>query len=243
MSPRVLPRQARPLVSLALSVALFFPAGMLACHDDSAGLQVAVNLDAGAGAAREFTTDQGYAVRLTRLDLSFSGFELRACPGARAPARRGRAGVAWAHSASTVTRLGDSVVWSPLSPGSVAVGSLAPPPGNYCSLGLDLAAADSDALGLPDAAMVGLSIRMEGTYKAPSAAAETAFSASVKMADSVSPALSLALAEGGREQAQLAVKLGSVSWFSGVDLATATPEQLGQSALQSAAAALAVEVR
>lgn len=223
-----------------LATMAFFPSGVLGCGGDEDGLRVEVSAEPPASAGspgQRFTTDLGYEVRLQSAYVASGGVELKPCAGAGQG--RGRAGIAWAHSAGSPTRLGDSFVLSlgPAASGRKALGTMAPPPGRYCGLALDLQAADADARELPDGSMVGLSLRIEGFFRAPGASDEVAFSASTRAAASATAALALELADGGVEQAQVAARWREVRWFDGIDMATATPEQLGRAALQAAVGA------
>ena len=134
-----------------------------------------------ADGPRRFTTDLGYEVELQRAYLAIERFQLVECaPGAGAGSAGAAArralwprGLALAHDLSgDPTVLGvpyiDSALRADFALGDV--GTMAPPPGRYCQVRVTIGPADTDALGMPDDIdMVGLSLYLEGSYRAPGA--------------------------------------------------------------------------
>lgn len=232
----------RRALAPALAVVGVLGPSFVGCHDED-GLSAEVRLSVSAPSV-EFTTDRGYQVKLTRAEVSIQGAELRGCAGARRPARRG-GGVAWAHSTATATSLGVSRVVSLLeaTAAPVALGTLAPPPGAYCALRLALAPADGDADGLPDEAMVGVTLRMEGTYRAAGSTQESPLRGTTAGKVSADGALTLTLSADGVERATVTAELGRGAWLDGLELSQATPEQIGAAALGAVAAAARAEAR
>lgn len=106
------------------------------------------------------TSDPGFQLRLTaQIDgapeqtyLTLSTVTLKEC--AQAAAKPGQS-----HSAGSATKIGVPHV---LSSAVSDLGTMAPPPGSYCELELELSAADSDAEGLPSPDYVGASISYKG---------------------------------------------------------------------------------
>lgn len=233
--PSLLRALLTPLLAAATVLGPPLSAG---CHSDEDGLAVTIQAAPLPAALRSFTTDLGYQVTLTRVDIAFAGVELTPCAGAR---RVARTGVAWAHSAASATRLGESFVVG-LDGAVIALGTLGPPPGNYCGLTASLTPADDDALGLPDAAMKGLSLRLEGTYRqGDQPAAPLAVTAT--LAADAKTALGLTLGDGGVSATTLTVRLGASGWLDGVDLSQASGDEVGRAVLTAVAGSLAVDAQ
>lgn len=167
-------RARYPLFYSAL-VAILLPL-LCACgtSEQSAGMQLELALthhygpdDAGdypagnaADTPRDFTTADGIPVRLTRGYLTVYSVELVACATqtARGPA----------HDISSPTKLAIPHVLRLMRADDepLSVGTLEPPPGDYCTARLVLEPADGDARELPeDVDMVGKTVHLEGTFQ------------------------------------------------------------------------------
>lgn len=134
------------------------------------------------------TNDLGYAVRVTRGWITSYGVELVECPRDAAPTPLARAatrlwsaleGTAWAgHSTDTPNPAAarPMQVESLTDPGAHDVATLTLAPQTYCKLHYLLARAGAEARGLPTAPdLVGTSLHVEGTYRAPGAANDVPF--------------------------------------------------------------------
>ena len=225
-------------LSLAVVVVVLGPPLGAGCGSDEEGIEVKVQAAPLPGSLRSFTTDRGYVVTLNRAAVSFEGLELQACAQSRRAPLLGR-GVAWAHSTASPTRLGDSFVLG-LSGGTLALGTLPPPPGRYCGVRLALAPADGDAMGLPDTSMEGLSIRLEGFFQMPGQE-PTPLGVSTTMAASAPASLALTLGDDGQRSATLTVRLSGEHWLDGIDLATASADELSQAVVKAVAGSLTVD--
>lgn len=164
--------------------------GLLGCGGASvdAGLEVELALrheaegaSAGAGEAREFSTAEGHHVRLTQAWVTVYGLELLACPEASA-ARP-------SHGEASPTRLGTPWVEDILRADGerLVVGTLTPPPGDWCTLRVVLEPADEDAEALPAGVdLVGHTVWLAGEVQvdgAGEAAPLVATSAGVRWVD------------------------------------------------------------
>jgi len=135
---------------------------VLSEHED--GIAIAVSL------AHQHTGAWPDGVTLAHAYVAVTSIELERCPDeaiARA-AELGWGGVAHAHTLGTPTRLGVPVVEDLLGPDDAprVVGTLAAPPGRYCSVRITVGPADSDALGLPsEPSMLGMSALLDGQAK------------------------------------------------------------------------------
>ena len=127
-----------------------------------------------------------------------------------------------------------------LSGGTLALGTLPPPPGRYCGVRLALAPADGDAMGLPDTSMEGLSIRLEGFFQMPGQE-PTPLGVSTTMAASAPASLALTLGDDGQRSATLTVRLSGEHWLDGIDLATASADELSQAVVKAVAGSLTVD--
>jgi hypothetical protein len=132
----------------------------------------------------EVTTDTGYRVRITRGWVTSYSMELVECP--RTAAAYGAAWLpalgpdaAWAgHNAGTPNpaAIRPMQVESLTNPTAHDVGTVTLAPQAYCQVHYLVARAGHDSPGLPSALdMVDVSLHVEGTYRAPDATTDTAF--------------------------------------------------------------------
>jgi hypothetical protein len=159
------PRSAPVLLLLALC----------ACGAREEGTRLHLGLDFrparqtwAEGSARQFTNDRGDRITLERAHVTLGSVEIIPCQTSSAW-RWLRAlspiGTAEAHEANTPRRLGTPHVSGlGLADGEPKVlGTLEPPPGNYCRARLVFAPADADAEGLtPEVDMEGRTLLLEG---------------------------------------------------------------------------------
>jgi hypothetical protein len=213
----------RSLLFLALSLL------MSACGSNHPGIQdhlsaamsrsQTTTLDA---SGLHFTRQDGAQVVLTRAYLCLGAVTLESCPSSMA-LRILRAlsplSTAQAHTLGSPTKLGTPHVLSALSgpSDSLALGTLAPPPGKYCGLTLDFDAADSDAEGLPsDADVVDRTLWVDGTLTPPGGAPQD-FHLETEAARSVPLTFpELALSSSVLEGSQT-VTFSPEHWLDGVD--------------------------
>ncbi|MCY1078469.1 hypothetical protein [Archangium lansingense] len=148
---------------------------LCACGTREEGLQLHLELDfrparqaKAEGSTREFTNNQGDRITLTRAHVTLSSVEIIPCQTSSAwrwLRMLSPIGTAHAHEANTPRRLGTPHVSSLERPDGepLALGTLEPPPGNYCRARLVFAPADADAEGLvPEVNMVGRTLLLEG---------------------------------------------------------------------------------
>ena len=143
-----------------------------------------------AGGSFTVTSDLGYTVRVTRGWITSYGVELVECPraAAAAPAPLARAaalvwsvleGAAWAgHSTDTPNPAAahPMQVESLVAPAARDVARLELAPQAYCKLHYLLARAGAEARDLPrEPDMVGTSLHVEGTYRAPGSSSDVPF--------------------------------------------------------------------
>ncbi len=128
-----------------------------------------------ANEARTFTTEGGTSVTLTKAYAVFESVELMACPQTAWQKFMHRlpmslfVGHAFAHSEASPTKISEPSVENIFSADLSArlLGSIEPPPGNYCALRVTIGPADFDTSNLPaDVNMVGKSVYLQGTTSA-----------------------------------------------------------------------------
>ncbi len=249
--PRVVPRQVlRRLAVLVPTVATCLTAGA-SCSSSEPGLSVEVRLappssPPSENGARTFSNDLGYEVVLSRGYLAVGGVELGECESTQlAPSLELPFGVksAFAHSMSSPTRLGEPGVISLTATPDDAflLGKLEPPPGDYCTLAVSLAAADGDALHLPtDEDVVGLTLYLEGTYKKGDGQ-PVPFEVSTDSTLDGSPTIGeLSLGEDAETVVTFSIGSKGEHWFDGVDFETEASDVVAERVLDNVAASLDV---
>lgn len=197
----------------------------------------------GEGAARTFFTVQGHRITLTRAYVTVQSVDIRPCPRTTRAWRWLRAlspiGTAEAHTATNPMRLGTPHV-SGLAgaEAALALGTLQPPPGSYCTVFPTFAPADSDAEGLPsDVNMTGQTLLLEGEVVLASGGAARPFRLVSSGSVNVNLALEgLTLTEEAPE-ASRAIVLAYDRWFDGVDL---TSPEAAQRVLENVAGTASV---
>lgn len=221
------------------------------CSSDEKGLSVDVVVvgpsspPASAG-ARTVTTDRGFTVTVTRGYLAAGGFDLGGCPQARRlDWQRLIEGTAYAHETGSPTHVGVPYVEPLLESASVTMGTLAPPPGSYCTGLLTVAAADDDAPGLPSADMVGRSLWIEGTWRRADGTNGPVSIVSSWSFDTGALALPepLVLGDGGARHATLVVTGAADHWFDGVDFTTDGDDAIATTVMQNVRASIGLELR
>ncbi len=247
--PRVAPRQfLRRLAVLVPTVAACLTAGA-SCSSSEPGLSVEIRLappssPPSESGARTFSNDLGYEVVLSRGYLAVGSVELYECEAASVlPTLELPLGVksALAHSVSSPTRLGEPGVISltGTADDAFALGTLEPPPGDYCALRVGLAVADSDASHLPsDTNLVGLTLYVAGTYQ-KGADQPVPFEASTDV--EVVRHLDLEpLSLGDEEDSEVTLTIASKGehWFDGVDFEALASDALGEQVFNNVAASL-----
>ncbi len=233
-----------------VTVSALFPL-IAACSSDRKGISVDVVVDGpssppATGETRTVQSDRGYTVTVTRGFLAASGFDLGACPEAhRFDWQRLIEGTAEAHQTGSPTHVGVPLVEPLVTDASTTMGTLAPPPGSYCTGTLTLAAADPDAPGLPGADMVGRSLWIEGTWTRADGTSGDVSIASSWSFDTGALALPspLVLGSGGEEHATLVVTAVADHWFDGVELATDDDDAIAKGVMQNIQASIALESR
>lgn len=190
-----------------------------------------------ADGAFTVTSDLGYTIRVTRGWITSFGVELVECPRSAAVAPLARAaalawsaieGTAWAgHSgdAPNPAAAHPMQVESLTRPRAYDVARLELAPQAYCKLHYLLARAGAEARDLPrDRDMVGTSLHVEGTYRAPGSASDvpftlhtaSAYGALVERAGTDARPLRV---DAGDGDARITVRRHRARMFDGVDLA------------------------
>jgi hypothetical protein len=221
--------------------------GGASCSSSEAGLAVDVQLVSPAAGKTPIVSDRGVAVSIERGYLTVGSVELEGCETSR-PSFDLSLGpsIAFAHSMSSPTRLGSPHVLSLAGDEAevMPIGSLGPPPGEYCALRVSLEPADADANHLPsDVDLVGVTLWLEGTYR-DSSGAEKPFSVATSQALEESLSFEkLQLADDAEQEATLRVSAPSAHWFDGIDFATTGDEEIADLVLANVRAALVVTVQ
>jgi hypothetical protein len=183
------------------------------------------------------TSDLGYTIRVTRGWFTSYGVELVECPRDAAPAPLAHAaglvwsaleGTAWAgHSSDTPNPAAahPMQVESLVAPESHDVAKIELAPQAYCKLHYLLARAGADARDLPrEPDMVGTSLHVEGTWRAPGSVSAvpftlhtaSAYGALVEHANGDARPLRVDTGDG---DARITVRRDRAHMFDGVDLA------------------------
>jgi hypothetical protein len=129
--------------------------------------------------------------------VALASIEILPCVGAR-------------HGRGTPTRLGVPLVEDLLARAPAQaepLGTLGAPPGRYCSARVTIGPADSDAIGLPGADMVGLSALLAGASCATSKSAVVTLDPPVEVGDDA-------------REAELVLVVDSTAALAGVDAST-----------------------
>ncbi len=221
--------------------------GGASCSSSETGLTVDVQLVSPAAGRTPVVSDRGVRVSLERAYLTVGSVELEGCETSR-PSIDLSLGprTALAHSMSSPTRLGSPHVLSLAGDETevMPIGSLGPPPGDYCALRVSLEPADADANHLPsDVDLVGVTLWLEGTYR-DSSGTETPFS--VATSQTLEESLSfgkLELADDAEQEATLEVSAPSAHWFDGIDFATTGDEEIADLVLANVRASLEATVQ
>ncbi|HZH13209.1 MAG TPA: hypothetical protein VE057_02490 [Archangium sp.] len=203
---------------------------LCACGTREEGIRLHLGLDfrptspaLAEGATRQFTNGQGDRITLDRAHVTLSSVEIIPCQ--TSSARRwlrmlSPIGTAEAHEANTPRRLGTPHVSGLARPDGEpwVLGTLQPPPGNYCRVRLVFAPADADAEGLtPGVDMEGRTLLLEGRVLPASGGPERPFrleSASLINAEVWLEGLSLA---PDALEASRTLHLAYDRWLDGVD--------------------------
>ncbi|WP_348675919.1 hypothetical protein [uncultured Abyssibacter sp.] len=172
---------------------------------------------------KTFDNTEGVPVTLSQAYLVLSSVEITDdCASPSFVLRMlldGLIGTAQAHTQSSDTRLGEPHVIDLTGDDadSTLLGTLSPPVASYCGGRWQIAAADDDAIGLPDDLdMVGYSLRLRGTYGDTDAAFELDVSlAPLPIERQFSGVLSL---DSDHREASVTLSLHYDRWFDGVDM-------------------------
>ncbi len=232
-------KRAAKLAFGASSASIALACCTLSSVDD--GLRVEVGIRAVPPETTSFTTDLGFRVTVTNGYVTIASVSIRPCDaapeeaGLRSPSRLRAIGSsvaaflsireASAHTASSPTSLGVPGVL-PLVPAAAmdeTLGELLPPPDRYCATTVTLGPADADAVMLPDDAMVGLTLLVEGTWLAPDGGEPVPFRWESTATPSFEHATSFELAEGGTSNVSEALGAPLATIFDGIDLRTIDP--------------------
>lgn len=254
-------RAANRAAKLAISAS--FVAVALACctlSEGDEGLRVEVGIRAVPPASTSFTTDLGYEVTVTSGFVAIASVQIRPCDdGAEATRWSGHhhralsaelreaLGIqtAWAHSETSPTSLGVPGVL-PLVPTTAmdaTLGELLPPPDRYCATRIALGPADADAVMLPDEAMVGRTLMVEGAWIPPGGGEPTPFRWESTATPTSDHETSFELAEDGERHVSEALGAPLATIFDGVDFATIDPAIGADRVAARVASDLHVELR
>lgn len=161
-------------LELTVGVCVSWLAFSACSSSEEPGVELTITMAVAPGAtddgSMQLRTDTGYTVSLDRAYLGLGAVEIHGCDetGGDALLRRWFGPkLALAHTTSSPTRMGEPFVLSLLAGdrGPVEIGTLLPPPGDYCVTQVDLEAADDDARGLPDDVdMVGATLDVAGSW-------------------------------------------------------------------------------
>lgn len=226
-----------------------------ACGEHAAGTNVVLHAaSSGAeGTPVSFTTDLGFQVTLTRAFVTFSAVELERCtpPSVWRGLKSALYSEAHAHTPSTPTRLGDPTVVDLLEARSapVRLGTLGPPPADYCIAKVTAGPADGHASGLPDLAqLLGSSVYFEGTFVGTGQAEAQSFTLRAEGSTSARPtfergAVARPLSLTGQStRADVLLSLPFLRWFDGVDLEGSPAEAQATQVLDQLTGSLAATV-
>ena len=190
----------------------------------------AVTLAQSAG-DKTFTNDLGDSITLTQAYVVISNATIESTCGVSFSAAAEQLlnfiiPQAQAHTNSTPTSTGDPYVVNLLNADneSVQIGTLSPPAATYCGVGLNLLAADADAINLPAAAgapnMVGKSIYIEGRYiLAGGGSGNILISTGAALSSRNVLLPSLMQLSASNLSASVEIVLNYDSWFNAIDLA------------------------
>ena len=228
-----------------------------ACVDHDDGLVVVVDQThraGNAGAGRQFVTDRGYGVTLTRVYVVVRTVQLVPCDAATAQSfgRRLRdffvlERSAFAHSTGVPDYIGvASVDDLMLADGTTSdIGVMQVLDRDHCAVNVLLGPAPESALHLPgDNSMVGRTLHLEGSYRPPGGGDDKPLLIETGEAlPRLVPMSRLSLAPG-RAAAQLTlVHSGYERWLDGLDLDTIDAKAAAAAVLRRAVAGLQAEVR
>jgi len=201
----------------------------------------------GAGVERGMVTDRGYGVTLSRIQLVIGRLELVPCADTQARLPRPErawdelrrflspVSVAHAHGTASPLALAAPRVVDLMAQDRAAFeyGSLAPPPGRYCALGVQVEPADADADGLARSeALVGRSLWLEGSFIADAdpiahplvLGSELSDRIDVSFVDGQGAPRELQLSETSRH-GEVRLELSYGHLLDGIDLRQDAPEQ------------------
>ncbi len=192
-----------------------------ACSDDgeSEGIHVAIAVD-GATMPRTVALNDGTSATLEPSYVTVVGWGLEECSSLARTLWRAIDPLprAFAHGGSSPTNLGVPVVVAVAGVrDGVEVGHLEPPPGRYCGLTLSIGAADDDAVKLPDAGMVGKTLRVEGEHQGVPFSVSSAASAHAHLTFATPLELS-----AEKTHADIVVALDTSDTFDAVDFGSAS---------------------
>ena len=153
-----------------------------------------------------------------------------------------------AHGPTTPTRLGQQHVLAlHQTSRRVTLGLMEPPPGDYCAIVLDIAAADDDAPGLPkDRAHVGSSLWIEGAWRRVGDAAWTpqvwATSASFDVRARPRAGAVWRFGDDDAQHGALSARMGDLTrLFEGVGVGVDPPDVQARRLLSNACAVLTLD--
>ncbi|MEZ4230751.1 MAG: hypothetical protein R3B89_16360 [Polyangiaceae bacterium] len=182
---------------------------------------------------RSFYTDRGYQVQLSAGFLVLEHLELQPCVDGTALARMWAPAVAFAHTGGNPRRLAAPVLVDLTQrTREFELGSIKPPAGRYCAFQQSLGPSDADTPGVsPD--RVGQSLRLEllvsgGTLdesREVSLVSDSVF-------DGFYP-LEPMLLDDAHRHVTLQIAHTGVTWFDGIDFATADDERVLQKFLRN----------
>lgn len=194
-------------------------------------------------ASRHFINDRGDRITLSRAYLTVNSVEIIACPTQSAwrwLRQLSPVGTAYAHTESNPKRLGTPYVSSLERPDGdpLELGTLHPPPAEYCRVHVVLGPADADAVGDPSAVgMEGKTLLLEGFFTPASGGSPQPFTLeSGAVANAELRLEALRLSEESPESHQL-ITLAYDRWLDG--LSPLAPEAAAQ-VLRNAAASAAI---
>lgn len=155
---------------------------------------------------------------------------------------------AQAHGPTTPTRLGQQHVLAlHRAERRVVLGMMEPPPGDYCAMVIDVAAADVDAPGLPeDRAPVGSSLWIEGAWRRVGDVAWTpqvwATSASFDVRARPAEGAVWRFGDDDAQQGALSARMGDLTrLFEGVGVGVDPPDVQARRLLSNACAVLTLD--
>lgn len=177
--------------------------------------------------AKSFTTAGGVSITLTKAYIVVASATIETACGASFSAMATDLldliiPVAHAHTTATPTSTGEPTVINLLAVdgGTISLGSVSPPAGDYCGVDIDLLAADADAANLPtDVSMVGKTLHIEGTYDdGVNPAGSIHISTGAALQNKALLLSALLAISGNNLNGTINVAINYDTWFDGVDM-------------------------